>query len=301
MKLISKLFGLAAAGIIGSGAYASLVERNWFKLNQLTIPLLPSGSRPIKILHISDIHMTPTQQRKQKWLTKLSHTNPDLIINTGDNLASQRAVPFVLSSLNDLLDKPGVYVFGSNDYYAPSFKNPLRYFRKDTTIRPTSNKPELPWSDLQAVFTEHGWHNVTHRVITLNLKGTEVVIGGLDDPHIHKDNFSLLRQQLIDVPSAKQMLKIGLTHSPEPRILDSFAEVGTDLVLAGHTHGGQVCLPWKGALITNCGLSTDKVKGLHDWKNGMKVHISGGIGTSPYAPFRFFSRPEATLITVVGK
>ena len=69
--------------------------------------------------------MTPQATSRQRWVSRLAALEPDLVINTGDNLAHAEAVPFVLRSLGRLLDVPGVYVWGSNDYYAPTFKNPL--------------------------------------------------------------------------------------------------------------------------------------------------------------------------------
>jgi predicted MPP superfamily phosphohydrolase len=93
-------------------------------------------------------------------------------------------------------------------------------------------------------------------------------------------------------------LSIGLTHAPEPRVLDEFARDGYDFVAAGHTHGGQVCVPGYGALVTNCGIDRGRVKGLHPWED-MWLHVSAGLGTSPYAPVRFACAPEASLLTFV--
>ena len=73
-----------------------------------------------------------------------------------------------------------------------------------------------------------------------------------------------------------------------------------ELLLAGHTHGGQLCLPFKGALVTNCDLDTGRAKGLHR-HHGSWLHVSAGLGTSPYAPVRFFCRPEATLLTLTAR
>jgi predicted MPP superfamily phosphohydrolase len=90
-------------------------------------------------------------------------------------------------------------------------------------------------------------------------------------------------------------------------VLDQYAEDGYDAVLAGHTHGGQVCLPGGRALTTNCDLEPARASGLHrhpaDSRPGDPgsswLHVSAGIGTSPYAPIRLACRPEATLLTLV--
>ena len=95
-------------------------------------------------------------------------------------------------------------------------------------------------------------------------------------------------------------LTLGLTHSPEPRVLDRFAADGYQLVMAGHTHGGQLCVPFYGAIVTNCELDRSRAKGPSRWGARTQLHVSAGIGTSPYAPLRFCCRPEATLLTLVA-
>lgn len=75
---------------------------------------------------------------------------------------------------------------------------------------------------------------------------------------------------------------------------------GMDLIFAGHTHGGQVCVPGYGALITNCDLDTARVKGLSR-HGAAHLHVSGGLGTSPFAPYRFANRPEVTLLTLTAR
>ena len=71
------------------------------------MPLLPAGARPVRVLHLSDIHMTPAQRRKQEWLAGLATLRPDLVVDTGDNLAHAASVPVVRDSLGPLLDVPG--------------------------------------------------------------------------------------------------------------------------------------------------------------------------------------------------
>ena len=114
-----------AAGTLAAGiGYASLIERNAFALREVTMPVLTPGSTPLRVLHLSDLHMLPRQRRKQAWLRELATLAPDFVVNTGDNLSHQKAVPAVVQALGDLLSVPGVFVFGSNDYFAPKPKNP---------------------------------------------------------------------------------------------------------------------------------------------------------------------------------
>ncbi|MFC3964017.1 metallophosphoesterase [Nocardia jiangsuensis] len=282
----------AGAAVAGIG-YASLVERNAFVLRETTMPVLQPGSSSLRILHISDLHMTPNQKLKQQWLRDLDRLEPDLVVNTGDNLSHQRAVPAVVQSLGSLLSRPGLFVFGSNDYFAPVPKNPLKYFEKNH--RRTYGAP-LPWQDLRAAFNERGWLDLTHVRRDLEVGGIRIATAGVDDPHLQRDRYDTIAGP----PNPLADLRIGLTHSPEPRVLDRFADDGYDLVLAGHTHGGQLCVPGFGALVTNCGIDRSRVKGPSSWGEHTKLHVSAGIGTSPWAPYRFCCRPEATLLTLVA-
>ncbi len=281
--------GVGAAGV----GYAAGIERNAFALREVTLPVLAPGSPRLRVLHVSDLHMTPNQRRKQAWVRELARLEPDLVVNTGDNLAHQRAVPAVVQALDPLLARPGLFVFGSNDYFAPTRKNPAHYLTaKHTRVH---GQP-LPWRDLRAAFAERGWLDATHTRHRLEVNGVRVAVVGVDDPHLKRE-----RMGTVDGPAADDAdLRLALTHSPEPRVLDVFARQGYDLVMAGHTHGGQLCVPGVGAIVTNCELDRSRAKGASRWGSHMWLHVSAGLGTSPYAPVRFACRPEATLLTLVA-
>jgi predicted MPP superfamily phosphohydrolase len=285
---------VAAAGTLAAGiAYASLIERNAFVMREVTMPVLSPGSTPLRVLHLSDFHMRPAQRHKQAWLRELARWEPDLVINTGDNLAHPKAVPAVVQSLGDLLSVPGLFVFGSNDYFGPKAKNPANYlFNKSRRV---TGAP-LPWQDLRAAFSERGWLDMTHTRRELEVNGLLIAAAGVDDPHLHRDRYDTIAGR----PNPAANLTLGLTHSPEPRVLDRFAADGYELVMAGHTHGGQLCVPFYGAIVTNCDLDRSRAKGPSRWGAHTQLHVSAGIGTSPYAPVRFCCRPEATLLTLVA-
>jgi predicted MPP superfamily phosphohydrolase len=291
--------GLGTAAL-GSLAYAALYEVDAFRLRRVEVPLLPAGARPIRVLQISDLHLTPDAIKRQHWVAGLAALEPDLVIDTGDNLAHQEAVPFVLRSLGRLLDLPGIHVWGSNDYYAPLFKNPLGYLvGPSRKVRP--GKIELPWQDLQQGFKEHGWIDLTHTRITLEIKGVRLGFRGTDDAHLGQDQYATVAGP---VDRTEVDVAIGVTHAPYRRVIDAMAYDGLDLIVAGHTHGGQVCVPGVGALVTNCDLDTRRVKGLSRHSAGGHtawMHVSAGLGTSPYAPIRFACPPEATLMTLVPR
>jgi len=110
---------IAAAGGAAAVGYATLVERNWFALRQQDVPVLPAGADPIRVLHISDLHLTPGRHRLMAFVRSLAALEPDLVVNTGDSIASPEAIQPLLDCLGPLLERPGVFVYGSNDLYSP--------------------------------------------------------------------------------------------------------------------------------------------------------------------------------------
>ncbi|MDP9394289.1 MAG: metallophosphoesterase [Actinomycetota bacterium] len=284
---------VAAAGAAGALAYAAGYEVRAYALRRVTVPVLAAGQRPLRVLHVSDLHLVPGQRRKREWLRSLDALEPDLVVDTGDNLASPDAVPAVLDAFGPLLERPGVFVFGSNDYYAPKPKNPARYLLPSGRQRRVHGPP-LPWPDLRDAFTASGWADLDNATTTLELDGRYVDFRGLDDPHINRDDYDAV----VGTKDVSADLTVGVVHAPYRRALDAFAADRMDVILAGHTHGGQLCLPWFGALVTNCDLPRSRAKGLSRWRESW-LHVSAGLGTSPYAPVRFACRPEATLLTLV--
>lgn len=290
---------LRTSAIVAAGSaalavgYATVVERNAFVVREVTMPVLSPGSTPLRVLHLSDIHMRPSQRRKQAWLRELANWEPDLVVNTGDNLSHPKAVPAVVQALGDLLSVPGVFVFGSNDYFAPTLKNPGKYLT-DSDHRAFGTP--LPWQDLRAAFNERGWLDLTHTRRELDVAGLRIAAAGVDDPHLGRDRY----ETIAGPPDPTANLRLGVTHAPYTRVLDRFAADGYQLVMAGHTHGGQLCLPFYGAVVTNCDLDRTRAKGASHWGADTALHVSAGIGTSPFAPFRFCCRPEATLLTLVA-
>jgi predicted MPP superfamily phosphohydrolase len=303
-RAVARTAGLGALAGATAVAYAALVEPRWFTLRHVELPILPPGHRPLKVLHLSDLHVTPIQHRKQDWVRALADLEPDLVVNTGDNLAHLQSVPVVLDMFDRLLDRPGVFVFGSNDYFAPTLRNPVWYLLPDDGRRNTTS-PTLPWRELRSDLKDRGWRDLSNRKDTLKVGDTTFAFAGVDDPHLGYDDLHAVAGPADETAD----VRIGVTHAPYLRVLDQFAHDGYDAIFAGHTHGGQLCLPWKGALVTNCDLDTDRVKGLHRHPADAPVgtpgsawlHVSAGLGTSPYAPVRFCCRPEATLVRLTPR
>ncbi|MFF3380961.1 metallophosphoesterase [Streptomyces sp. NPDC002680] len=291
---------VAAAGL----AYSVGFEARFFRLRRVTVPVLPAGMRPLRVLQVSDIHMVGGQYKKQRWLRSLAGLRPDFVINTGDNLSDPEGVPEVLDALGPLMEFPGAYVFGSNDYYGPTPRNPARYLVEKVQGKhglngnaPAVNVIHNPWEQLRDGFDTAGWLNLTNTRGTLKIDGMSVELTGLDDPHIKRDRY----EEVAGGPSLSADISLAVVHAPYLRVLDAFTADAYPLTLAGHTHGGQLCIPFYGALVTNCDLDTDRVKGLstHSAEGRTSyLHVSAGCGANRYTPARFACPPEATLLTL---
>ncbi|MWB98733.1 metallophosphoesterase [Agromyces seonyuensis] len=309
---------LVAAGALGAAALAwgTLVERNRFTVREADFPVLPAGAEPIRILHVSDLHMAPWQHRKQAWVAALAELEPDLVVDTGDNLGHVRGIEGIRAAFATFRGIPGVFVNGSNDYWGPVLKNPLAYFRG-----PSKGNKRAPQLDTQALlgeFAELGWLDLNNRAGSIVVKGTHLEFFGVDDPHKALDRLDLIASAIDDereddplgdetwpdahTPGApRPTVTIGVAHAPYRRVLDSFVNHGAQVLFAGHTHGGQVCVPGFGALVTNCDIPRSQVKGPSLWRHGLRaayLNVSAGLGTSIYAPVRFACPPEVSLITL---
>ena len=303
------LAATAAAAGAATFAYGSLIERNNYALRRYSVPVLPEGSSPIKVLHLSDIHMMPNQRRKQEWIRRLAGLEPDLVIDTGDHIAHDDAIPAVLDALAPLLRLPGAFVMGSNDYFAPHPKNPVKYLLK---AEPKVVSRRLPTEELVLGLGELGWRDLSNARGRVSVKGLEIALVGVDDPHLKYDEFDQIPGEEPGLPEPG--LRLGVTHAPYTRVLDSMTRDGVDMIFAGHTHGGQLAIPGYGAIITNCDLDTGRVKGLSRWWPGASghpsseapadaawLHVSAGLGTSPWVPVRVAARPEASLLTLIPR
>ncbi len=312
---------LAVLGAAGAAAFAwgSLVERRMYTLRRVTVPVLPPGAESIRVLHVSDLHMAPWQEDKQQWVRSLAELQPDLIIDTGDNLGHRDGIEGIRHAFDEFNGIPGVFVHGSNDYYGPQVKNPLKYFAGPSTKR-TATAPRLDDAALTAYLRSLGWLELNNAAAAIELKGTYLEFFGVNDPHIHFDRVESIPGALDelrendpyaedatwpqDEPRAERhTVTIGVVHSPYRRVLDAFVTYGASMIFAGHTHGGQVCVPGFGALVTNCDIPRAQVKGLSVWRHAFRsafLNVSAGLGTSIFAPVRFACRPEATLVTLTA-
>ncbi|MDP9806261.1 putative MPP superfamily phosphohydrolase [Trueperella bonasi] len=317
-------FGVTVLGAGAAGLAYGLVHAHSYRLRRRSV-LTPGDVAPVRVLHISDTHALARHSKRIDFLRALGDTKPDLVVVTGDILAEDQAREPVLDALGPLLDLPGVFVFGSNDYYAPVFKNPFRYLlgpsNRGLNGKASKHNERLDWRELRSALTRRGWVDLNNGRARLEVAGWTLDFVGVDDPHIHYNRFP--EKQTWEEPEGPHV-RIGVTHAPYTGILDEMVADGCSMIFAGHTHGGQICLPGGRALVSNCDLDPALASGLFPWPMeensdaGEPVHITGdgavivkdkpgsawvqvsaGIGTATYMPLRTFCPPEAILIDVV--
>jgi predicted MPP superfamily phosphohydrolase len=305
------LGGLAAAGAAAL-AWGTLVERTRWTVRHEVVPVLEPGARTLTVLHISDLHMAPWQTGKQEFVRSLAAYEPDLVVDTGDNLGHIDGNSGVEYALAPFAGIPGVFVHGSNDYYGPIFKNPLAYFGGPSNSK-AEHRPTLDTDGMVRYFEQElGWLDLNNTARAIEVRGTRIELFGTNDAHRHWDRLDLLPGAIEAVRenvgwsagTRDEVLSIGVTHAPYRRVLDDFVNQGAAIVFAGHTHGGQVRIPGLPALVTNCDIPRAQAQGLSRWRSGQHeafLEVSAGIGTSIYAPVRFACPPEAVVVTLVPR
>jgi predicted MPP superfamily phosphohydrolase len=297
--------GAAAAVGVAAFAWGSVIERNRFSVRREYLAILEPGSKPLTVLHLSDAHMAPWQVAKQEWIRSLAEYEPDLIIDTGDNLGHVDGQEGIERAFEPFAGIPGVYVNGSNDYFGPMLKNPFNYFfpRRDHGHHP----PDLDTDALESYFDGTlGWTNLNNTARALSIGDTVVEFFGVNDAHRRWDRLDLLPAAIEDLrededAAGQATVTLGVTHAPYRRVLDAFVTYGAQAIFAGHTHGGQVRIPGLPALVTNCDIPREQAQGLSTWTHAGRsaaLNVSAGIGTSIYAPVRFACPPEAVLVTL---
>ncbi|MFN2610326.1 MAG: metallophosphoesterase [Actinomycetota bacterium] len=284
------LIWLAWLAVAGLACFVwGLFEAKMYRVVEYKLPVLPRGSAPVSVLQVSDLHLRPANRKLIAFLQRLSKRTFDVVLATGDLLGDPRSVESCSEALNGLQARIArYYVFGSSDYYAPVFKNYLDYFLKKKRPRTKKNRTE-PFR--QALIVA-GWIELTNHTLQTSFNGTKTQVTGLDDPHLDRDDRSLL----IRDPDA--LFAMCVVHDPAPYREAQVA--GFDLVVSGHTHGGQVRLPFIGAVVTNSTIPTELARGPHKI-DGTWLFVTPGLGTGKFAPFRFLNRPEASVLNLVER
>ncbi len=299
MRPVFRVAAAAASVGVACVAYGVLVEQRWYRLRREALPgALRSASRQVRALHVSDLHLSRSDATLARFVKLLSRETVDLVIATGDLVGAAGFEDATVELLATLTadGTPGVAVLGSNDFYAPALKSPHHYFTRPE-LRVLG--PRLDTPRLTRGLESAGWQVLDNERIVLELATAVVEVAGLADPHL--DPQRLPATSVIAAREPHATLRLGLVHAPYVRALDLLAAAGCDVILAGHTHGGQVRLPPFGALVTNCDLPARFARGSSRWTVPQRadpvwLHVSGGLGQSRYAPVRFACRPEASLL-----
>ena len=291
--------GLGLAGLAAGGAALAWgsVERTLPVLRRYEVPVRAHVPE-VTILQIADLHLFEGQEFLLRFLSDVAASEHfDMVVATGDNFGSTEALDMVMDAYRPFLSYPGAFVLGSNDYYSPIPKRWSRYLSRSKP-HPVRVVPDLPFLPMVRQMRQAGWLDLSNAPGTLRLPTGAVSLLGTDDAHIFRDRLGAPASSW-DAPDA---LRLGVTHAPYTRVVSALTEVGSDLILAGHTHGGQIGIPGFGAIITNCDISRPYAKGLKRWQapdgSTAWLHVSAGLGTSPYAKVRIATRPEASLLHV---
>lgn len=232
----------------------------------VTIPDLPTSFDGFRILHLTDIHIKQYSPRGEELLNLIEDIDPDLVCMTGDYVFTSLSLANIESFFFGLAQRPAVVgVLGNADYREG-----------------ISDEVRVGWSRFFPLLLNSS--------LCLERQGESLWVVGVDDPHTGRDN---VYTAMSLVPEGAPT--ILLAHSPEVilRPLDPRLR----LILCGHTHGGQICLPSGKALYHNTSLPSKFSSGLHD-VNGVPMYISRGIG-STRLPIRFGCLPEITLFTLI--
>ena len=326
--------GRAALSVVGATAALgaatlaySLIEARCPVLRRIDVPVLAADEEPLTVLHLSDLHLTDRTEARVAWVQRLAQLQPDVVVNTGDNLSLACGLEPLQRALEPLTGMPGAFVMGDHDYRTTVFRLPTRYLHRDPRKASSRVRDEdieaLPWEEVRDLQAAGGWANLTNRRDSLTVGGRRIELVGVDDPHANRDVFPVpgaggdaassgSADSALSLPAIRnregRALRLGLTHAPYRRVLEAMSADDVDLVLAGHTHGGQLCVPGAGALVTNCDLDRGRASGLSQWPgrlgdpraaDHMYLHVSAGLGTSPYTPVRLACRPEAALLRLL--
>lgn len=293
--------GACAAGAFGLYMYASRVATKRYRLEHVYLRAASNGdslimvedpvnfngdtSRYLKILHISDLHLSEPETCKIDFLQAITQDEYDLVFLSGDIFENYTGLPYS-SKILSRQPKLGAYaVLGNHDYYDYTWINKtigrvwrqLRTPLKMRNVQPLIKALEFAgFQVLRDEIRSFANHNIS--------------LIGIDYPTIATDK---MKELVADIPS--HHLRLALFH--KPRKLHIMSQSGIHLAFGGHTHGGQVRLPGIGALVTDSDLKREEASGLVRRDNTL-FHISRGLSADPKTNFRLFCPPAATVVHV---
>lgn len=263
---------------IGGISGAAIAEYDTLDLRlekwDLFYPALPQALDGKTIVQLSDLHLESLQIPPAKIEKSVRALHPDLLVNTGDTISARTDLDKLNEYLGNLNAPMGQYiVMGNNDYSHFSHTLFERYLRELRQI---------------------GWHPLLNDAAFLPDQSLWII--GVDDPATAHDDVAKAYSKVLDTQVAsKQPFRLVLAHSTD--CLDDVSQYGADLLLTGHTHGGQIRLPGLKPFLTNTYLGDKGIyEGYHVIEN-VPLYISRGIGES-VIPLRFNVPPEIASFTL---
>lgn len=269
--------------------YMHKVALYQFEINRHQVLLPKKLTKPIKILHLSDIHFTGPNPPLDRFFERLAQEEYDLIVLTGDIIDCESGISHAVTTLSRIRSKLGCFaVFGNHDYYD--------YRLQDACFHnfPGQTKPKNlnPSEALKEALERAGIIVLRNETRELDVEGTALLIHGLDDPTTGRAS---IRKTLENYDAEK--INLLLTHS-----IDAFYDIADDeidLSFSGHSHGGQVRFPILGPIATHTTMGRAYASGILRVK-GAVCSISRGIGFGRVLPFRLLCPPEAIVLTMTG-
>lgn len=274
MKVIFKFVSFIILTALVVGGYSLWIEPDLLRVKEVVVYHSLVATNPIKVVQFSDTHVGDffTTDELQKVVDKINAQQPDLVLFTGDLIdnASQYegSIDEIATILSKISAKSGKYaVFGNHDY---------------------GGGAERFYEDLME---SAGFEVLVNQSIDLNIHETEISLFGADDA-------------LIGYYDAKQTMqgiredRLNLLMLHEPDLAEDFLSYPIDLAVAGHSHGGQVYIPFYGPLLTTA-LAEKYVRGSYDLgtSRGTTLYVNTGLGNTKVS-FRLFNVPQITVLTI---
>lgn len=279
-----------AALVLGLLWWTAFFEPRFYKFRKRRVRLSKKIPKPLNILHLSDIHFSGENPFLESFFDKLGEETHDFIFLTGDIFDSPEGIPQSVRNLKKLKAHFGIFsVLGNHDYFDYHLWD-VFFHSFPGQGRPLRKQPD---QDFQKALESAGVRVLRNQTLRVRFGEVSALIHGLDDPTTGRADVGATFKG----SEGTGEVRFLLSHSVDAMLRVQKNEI--DVCFSGHSHGGQVRLPFFGALITHTTLGRKFAGGLHSFK-GTFCSISQGVGTSRFFGIRFLCRPEAVTLVVEG-